>query len=260
MWFPGSVVLGNVIPDNTQPWTFPVGNSYPANWAAVGMMDLAGGNYRLAPTSPYIVAGTGGTTPGADLDALEAALSGGAPTIPVCTFAVTPLSHSSPSSGDSFSVGVTASAPSCAWSASPAAWVAASAAGGTGSGTVVLTVAQNATTTQRQAQVMVAGKAVTITQAAPVVAPVCAFTLSPSSVKVLAGGTTFAATLTATAPSCAWTARASAAWIGVSSTSGAGTATLSVRVAATTSNGPRTATITAGGQTLTVQQNGRKKK
>jgi hypothetical protein len=31
-------------------------------------------------------------------------------------------------------------------------------------------------------------------------------------------------------------------------------------VAATTSNGPRTATITAGGQTLTVQQNGRKKK
>jgi hypothetical protein len=259
-WFPGSVVLGNVIPNNTQPWTFPVGNSYPANWAAVEMIDLAGGNYRLAPTSPYIVAGTGGTTPGADLDALEAALSGGAPTLPVCTFVVTPLAHNSPANGDSFIVGVTASAPSCAWSASSAAWVTASATGGTGSGTVTLTVAPNATVAQREAQVMVAGNALAITQAAPVVAPVCAFTLSPASVKVLARGTTFAATLTASAPSCGWTASASAAWIKVSTTSGAGSATLSVTVAATTTNGSRSGTITVGGQTLTVQQNGRKKK
>ena len=46
------------------------GNSYPANWAAIGFVDLAGGNYRLASTSAYITAGTGGSTPGADIDAL----------------------------------------------------------------------------------------------------------------------------------------------------------------------------------------------
>jgi hypothetical protein len=260
-WFPGAVVLGNVMPDNTQPWTFPVGNSYPANWTAVGMVDLAGGNYRLAPTSAYIAAGTGGTTPGANIDALEAALQGEAPPPPpVCSFTVTPPSHASPASGDTFTVGVTASAPSCGWTVAPDAWVTPSTTGGTGSSTVVLSVAGNATTAQRETRVMVAGSAVTVTQAAPVVAPVCAFTLAPSTVKVLAGGTTFAATLTATAPSCGWTAGANAGWISVSSASGAGTATLSVTVAATTSNGARSATITAGGQTLTVQQSGRRRK
>jgi hypothetical protein len=261
-WFPGAVVLGNVMPDNTQPWTFPVGNSYPANWTAVGMVDLAGGNYRLAPTSAYIAAGTGGTTPGANIDALEAALQGEAPPPPppVCSFTVTPPSHASPASGDTFTVGVTASAASCGWTVSPDTWVTPSTTAGTGSSTVVLSVGGNATAAQRETSVTVAGSAVTVTQAAPVVTPVCAFTLAPSTVKVLAGGTTFAATLTANAPSCGWTAAANAGWISVSSASGAGTATLSVTVAATTSTGARSATITAGGQTLTVQQSGRRRK
>ena len=180
-WFPGSVVLGNVMPDNTQPWTFPVGNSYPANWAAVGFVDLAGGNYRLAPTSAYIAAGTGGSTPGADVDALETALSGGPLTPPACTFSVAPSSHDSPAGGDTFSVGVTASDASCAWSVSAAPWVTPSATGGTGSGTVVLTVSPNATTAPRSASVMVADSAVAVTQA-----PVCAFTVAP--VARLSGG------------------------------------------------------------------------
>jgi hypothetical protein len=51
-WFPGAVVLGNVMPENTQSWTFPTGNWYPATWGAVGFVNMAGGNYRLAGTSP----------------------------------------------------------------------------------------------------------------------------------------------------------------------------------------------------------------
>jgi len=70
-WFPGAVVLGNVMPENTQPWTFPSGNYYPATWGAMGFVDMAGGNSRLAGTSPYLVAGTGGSTPGANIDTLE---------------------------------------------------------------------------------------------------------------------------------------------------------------------------------------------
>jgi predicted outer membrane repeat protein len=107
-WFPGAVVLGNVVPNNPQPWTFPVGNSYPANWTAVAFVDLAGGNYRLSALSPYRAAGTGGSTPGANIDTLEGALTA-LTAAPVCAFTVTPLSHSSPATGDSFSVSVTAS-------------------------------------------------------------------------------------------------------------------------------------------------------
>ena len=106
-WFPGAVVLGNVMPENTQSWTFPTGNWYPATWGAVGFVDMAGGNYRLAGTSPYLVAGTGGSTPGANIDTLETMMGGGSVTNArqTCTYTVTPLSHSSPASGDSFSAG-----------------------------------------------------------------------------------------------------------------------------------------------------------
>jgi hypothetical protein len=260
-WFPSAVVLGNVMPNNTQPWTFPAGNSYPANWAAVGFVDLAAGNYRLAPTSAYIVAGTGGSVPGANVDALEAAVTPGAPVVD-CTFTVTPSSHNSPANGDSFSVGVTASDPSCGWTAaSDRAWAIASVAGGTGSTTLSIGVGANGTTAARSATVIVAGQAIAITQAAPAVAiPPCTFTLAPSSVTVLAAGTTFTATLTTSVASCVWSAVANAAWLSVSSASGTGSTTISVNVSATTANGMRSGTITAGGQTLTVQQFGRKKK
>jgi hypothetical protein len=260
-WFPSAVVLGNVMPNNTQPWTFPAGNSYPANWAAVGFVDLAAGNYRLSPTSAYIVAGTGGSAPGANVDALEAAVTAGAPVVD-CTFTVTPSSHNSPANGDSFSVGVTASYPSCGWTAaSDRAWAIASVAGGTGSTTLSIGVGANGTTAARSATVIVAGQAIAITQAAPAVPiPPCPFTLAPSSVTVLAAGTTFTATLTTSVASCVWSAVANAAWLSVSSASGTGSTTISVNVSATTANGMRSGTITAGGQTLTVQQFGRKKK
>jgi len=262
-WFPGAVVLGNVMPENAQPWTFPSGNYYPATWGAVGFVDMAGGNYRLASTSTYIVAGTGGSTPGANIDTLEAVMGGGSGTNapPACSFTVTPLLHTSPASGDSFSAGVTASDSRCTWTVSSnQAWATASSASGTGSGTVTLSVGANTATADRTAALTVAGTAVAITQAAAVIAPACTFTLSPSSITVVASGATFSATLTASNGSCAWTASDNATWISLSSSGGTGSATLSVTVTATTGRGSRTGTITAGGQTLTVQQFGRKKR
>jgi hypothetical protein len=350
-WFPGAVVLGNVMPNNKQPWTFPSGNFYPATWADVGFVDLPGGNYRLASTSAYIVAGTGGSTPGANIDALEAAMGGARPPLPACTFGVTPTSHASPDGGDSFAVTVTASEQTCTWAATsnqawatvsspggtgsgnativvaanattagrtatvivggvavgitqaappppPACtfsvtptshaspeggdsfavsvtasdqtcpwaavsnqgWVTVSSPGGTGSGSVTIVVAANGTTAARTATVSVGGVAVGITQAAPSTPPTCAFSLSPTSVTVPAVGTTVAATLTASSASCGWTALATASWLSVSAASGTGSASLSVVVAASTAKSTRNGSVTIGGQTLTVQQFGRRRK
>lgn len=55
---------------------YPAPNFFPATFDDVGFVDLAGGDYRLAPDSPLAGQGTDGTDVGADIDALEAALSG----------------------------------------------------------------------------------------------------------------------------------------------------------------------------------------
>ena len=225
-WFPSAVVLGNVMPNNPQPWTFPAGNSYPPNWAAVGFVDLAGGNYRLASTSAYIAAGTGGSTPGADIDALEAAMVSSAAVV-ACTFTVTPLSHDSPAGGDTFNVGVTASAPSCSWTAaSDQPWATASVAGGTGSGTLMLTVGANGTSTQRTATLTVAGSAVAITEDPP---PTCTFTVTPASHDSPAGGDSFSVGVTASASACSWTASSDQPWATASAAGGTGSGTLRSR-------------------------------
>ena len=52
--------------------TYPVDNFYPATVAAVGFVDLAGGNYRLTAASPYVNAATDGKAVGADQSAIAA--------------------------------------------------------------------------------------------------------------------------------------------------------------------------------------------
>ena len=55
---------------------YPIDNSFPANLAAVGLVDPANGNYRFANTSPYALKATDGTNPGANIDAVEKATAG----------------------------------------------------------------------------------------------------------------------------------------------------------------------------------------
>jgi all-beta uncharacterized protein len=262
-WLPGAVILGNVMTGNPQSWNFPAGNSYPADWAAVGFVDLAGGNYRLASTSPYIAAGTSGTTPGANIDAIAAAVGGAvsqsAPSAP-CTFTVTPSTHTSPAPGDTFAVTVAASAASCAWTAaSTASWATPSVAGGTGSGTVTVTVAPNLATAQRTANLSVAGRAIALTQDAAAPA-LCTFALSQSSITAPAAGTSVVVTLTASGTTCAWTAAANASWISLSAASGRGSGPLTLTVATNTAKANREASATIAGLTLTVRQYGNRRK
>ncbi len=57
------------------PNDYPADNFYPM-LEDVGFVDYAGGNYRLASTSPYKGQGTDGKDPGVDMQALEAATAG----------------------------------------------------------------------------------------------------------------------------------------------------------------------------------------
>jgi len=75
-YFPGAVFLKNVMVGAT-PSLYPPNNLFPASLDKVGFVDLAGGNYRLAASSPYKKAGTDGRDIGADIDALPAPATSG---------------------------------------------------------------------------------------------------------------------------------------------------------------------------------------
>ena len=88
---------------------YPGNNFYPETLGEVGFVDLNGGNYRLAASSPYRNSATDGKDIGVDFDALSAAM-GGAPTpaptptpTPVPTPTPTPIPTPEPNSFIQFS-------------------------------------------------------------------------------------------------------------------------------------------------------------
>ena len=120
-YFPGAVVAGNLIvkevnsPSNVES-IYPAGNSYPVSMAAVGFVDVAGKNYRLSPSSPYLSSGVSGSVPGADIDAIDAAMGGSGPT-PTPTPTPVPTPIPSPSPSPSPSPVPTPNPPTCSISA-----------------------------------------------------------------------------------------------------------------------------------------------
>jgi hypothetical protein len=87
-----------------------------------------------------------------------------------CNYTVTPTTVAAPPDGNASSVGVS-SGTGCSWTAvSNVNWITITAgASGSGDGNVSYTVAINGTTSQRTGTLTVAGKAVTVTQAAQTV-------------------------------------------------------------------------------------------
>ena len=55
--------------------TYPDGNFFPTNTAAVGFVDIAAGNYRLSSGSPFKTGAHDGKSLGADIDAIMAAIA-----------------------------------------------------------------------------------------------------------------------------------------------------------------------------------------
>lgn len=62
--FSGNVLVG------TPTHPYPAGTQFPSSWGQVGLVDFAGGNYRLTSSSPYSQGGNG-NDPGADINQLE---------------------------------------------------------------------------------------------------------------------------------------------------------------------------------------------
>jgi hypothetical protein len=71
-YFPGALFAANVLV-GAHCSSYPAGNFCPSGFEEVGFVDYAGGDYRLAPASPYRGAGLDGKDPGADIEAVEAA-------------------------------------------------------------------------------------------------------------------------------------------------------------------------------------------
>jgi bacillolysin len=167
-----------------------------------------------------------------------------------CTYALDPTSASFGSDGGSGTVAVTAGT-GCAWTAaSHDSWITVTGgSSGSGNGTVSYGVAPSATPA-RTGTMTIGGQTFTVEQASG-----CTYALDPTSASFgIEGGDGTVGV--ATGAGCPWTAVSNMAWITVTGgSSGLGDGTVSYTVAANA--GPRTGTMTIGGQTFTVNQGSR---
>jgi hypothetical protein len=68
----GSLVTNNAIANGGGGATYPANNFFPATLGSLGFVDLAGGNYRLSASSPYLGKGYDGRDIGADINQIDA--------------------------------------------------------------------------------------------------------------------------------------------------------------------------------------------
>jgi Putative binding domain, N-terminal/Viral BACON domain len=168
-----------------------------------------------------------------------------------CAFTLGPTATSSPAAGEMTSATVT-TGNTCVWSAaSGAPWILVSAgsSGGTGSGTVTMTIAANSGA-QRIAAVTIAGQSFTVTQAPGS----CTYTVTPATLTIPATGLSSSLSV-ATAAGCSWAASGMPSWITATTATQSGPGLLSYAIAANTGS-VRTVTLTIGGQPVTVSQSG----
>lgn len=168
---------------------------------------------------------------------------------PTCTYAVSPTVVNASASAGGGSIAVSTAA-GCAWSAqSNAPWITITGFGGNGAGSASYTIAANSGAA-RSGTMTIAGRLVTISQAAGSIS--CTYTLSPSSASFSSSGASSSVTVS-TQAGCTWSATSSASWLTVTTASGSGTGAATYAVAANT-GAQRSATITIAGQTHSVTQ------
>ena len=151
-------------------------------------------------------------------------------------------------SGTVLQVDVTTQA-NCTWTAiSNATWVTiSSGAGGTGSGRVQLSVAEN-TGAARSETVVIAGQTVTIGQQGPP----CAYTISPGTYSASSTGGT-ASVAVSTSAGCQWTVAGNPAWVTANPATGAGGGSTTITVQSN-SGAARSATFQIAARDFVVQQ------
>jgi hypothetical protein len=164
-----------------------------------------------------------------------------------CTYSVSPLSVTAPSTGMNGSISVVTGS-ACAWTpVSQVPWITITSGGMSGLGSFSYSVAS--TGTARTGTMTVGGQTITVSQGTGS----CSYSAAPLSVS--APSTGFNGSISViTGSSCAWTPVSSVPWITVTSggMSGLGSFTFSVAVNGT--GAVRTGTLTVGGEVVTVTQ------
>jgi hypothetical protein len=165
-----------------------------------------------------------------------------------CTFSISPESRSVDAGGAILTVTVTAP-NGCAWTASSqAGWLAVRPEGAAGSGSVQVTVAEN-TGAARSGTATIAGRAFTVTQAAPA----CSYSVKPDDISISSGEKLVKVDVK-TSRGCSWEAESHERWIRIVS-GGKGTGDGQVWFFVSQNEGAeRKGTLTIAGQTVTVRQ------
>jgi hypothetical protein len=171
-----------------------------------------------------------------------------------CEYVVSPDRTSFTKDAATATVTVTAAA-GCAWSASSEVpWVTVTSGGqGTGSGTALYSVARNTDTSDRRGNLLVAGRAIELTQAGDTGG--CQYSVAPIEFNVCMTVPFELTTTMTTQPSCPWTASPGSSWVTVTSgASGSGPGSIRFRV---TDNwdAPRNGVVMVRWPTATAGQN-----
>jgi len=167
-----------------------------------------------------------------------------------CSLSISPTSMTAPYSGRTGSASVLGGT-GCAWTAqSNDSWITVtSGATGSGNGGVTFSVAASTSTLQRIGTLTIAGRTLTVTQAANTG---CQYALSSPSQTVLPGGGPATVTLNTTSQ-CWWTATSGVSWMTLN-TFGSGARTLTFTVAPNTTGSTRTGQLTIAREIHTVTQ------
>ena len=204
-----------------------------------------------------VQANTGSTARSTTITAagLSFTINQDAPAPPPCTYALSPGSVEIAAAGGQGQFTLTTQ-PGCAWTAMASVpWLSVGTASGTGSATVTYNVQANTDTMSRTGNITAGGQTHVVTQdaAAPPPPPPCTYSLDPTSGTVPAAGGQGQFQVT-TQSGCTWTAATTASWITITNSAGTGTGNVTFTAQANPDTMPRSATISAGGQVYTVNQ------
>lgn len=169
-----------------------------------------------------------------------------------CTYTTNRSGATASATGDSLGVNVLASNNSCSWTAaSEALWV--TFPGGlprNGSGVLRITVAPNASTAVRVANLTIAGRPFTVSQAGSG----CTFTIAPATQSAAGAGGNYSLNVTSQG-GCVWSPVSSQPFVAITQGSiNSGSGSVSYSVSANTGSVPRTASISVAGENHQVIQ------
>lgn len=161
-----------------------------------------------------------------------------------------------PANGGPFSIHVTLPS-SCQWSSSEASTFAQldAPASGTGNGQLTGTLSANPSNSARAAAILFTSYLSSATATVNQNGTTCSYTVSPQSIQAGAQGGTEAVNVTAPG-GCAWNAiTTDTSWISFPSvSSGSGSGSLTIQIAPNQGGTTRVASISAGGQSITITQ------